>query len=149
MAKASGGAFGPATRVHALCSDEFFDALISHPSVKETYLNWAAAADLRGNLAFESFPFGGIVFHNYRGTDDSTVAVAANKAHFFPVGAPGVFKVAYSPAENFTFANTPGQPWYAMAIPDEKRNAYVDLEVYSYPLHICTHPAVLRKAKVA
>jgi hypothetical protein len=150
IARASGGAFTTTTRVHALCSDEFYDALIGHPKVRETYLNWTAAADLRENTAFESFPFAGIVFHNYRGTDDNTtVAVAANKAQFFPVGAPGIFKVAYSPAETFDFVNTPGLPWYAMIVPDKDRNAFVQPEIYSYPLHICTHPAVLRKGKLA
>lgn len=150
IARASGGAFTMSTQVHCLASDEFYDALTNHANVRAAYLNWTAAADLRENNAFESFRFAGITFHNYRGTDDnSTVAVAANKAHFFPAGAPGVFKVAYSPAETFTFANTPGRPWYVMAIPDQERNARVDLEVYSYPLHICTHPAVLRKAKMA
>ncbi|NCD17921.1 MAG: major capsid protein [Actinobacteria bacterium] len=150
IARASGGAFTMSTQVHCLASDEFYDALTSHANVRAAYLNWTAAADLRENNAFESFRFGGVTFHNYRGTDDnSTVATAANKAHFFPVGAPGIFKVAYSPGEDFDYAKTPGKPWYVKSIPDKDRNTKVDLEVYSYPLHICTHPAVLRKAKMA
>ena len=148
MAKAAQGMWTPTTEVHALAGDTFFDQLISHKSVKETYLNWSAAADLREGAAYSAFPFGGIWWHNYRGTDDgSTISVDADKASFFPVNAPGAFQVAYSPAETFDFANTPGQEVYAMLIPDEKRNAYVDPEVYSYPLHICTRPAMLRRAK--
>ena len=150
MQRAAAGSWTPGTTVHALVGDNFFDALISHKSVKETYLNWAAASDLRGNMAFESFPFGGITFHNYRGTDDnSTVAVHADKCHFFPVGARKVFQVAYSPAETFDFVNTPGRPFYPMIIPDRDRNAFVDLEIYSYPLHICTRPHMLQRAKRA
>lgn len=148
--RAAKGAWTPATQVHSLVGDAFFDALISHKSVKETYLHWAAAADLRDDRAFTSFPFGGIVFHNYQGTDDnSTVAVGTDKAHFFPVGARGVFQVAHSPAETFDFVNTPGREWYPLLVPDRDRNAYIDIEVYGYPLHICTRPQMLQRAKRA
>ncbi len=150
MRRAAKGAWTPATQVHALCSDEFFDALIDHALVRDTFLSWAAATELRSNQAFETFPYGGIFFHNYRGTDDnSTVSIATDKAKFFPVNAPGVFKVAYSPAETFDFVNTPGLPVYAMTIPDRDRNAFVAVEEYSYPLHICTRPEMLQRAKRA
>lgn len=148
MQRAGKGAFTPATEVHALCADDFYDALIDHATVRDTYQNWAAAAELRENKAFRSFPYGGITFHNYRGTDDeSTVAIAAGKAKFFPVNAPGVFEVAYSPAETFDFVNTPGQAVYAMTIPDRDRNAWVRIEEYSYPLFYCTRPGMLQRAK--
>ncbi|MCP1675450.1 hypothetical protein J2T57_002600 [Natronocella acetinitrilica] len=147
MAKAAQGLWTPATEVHAVVGHEFYDALSNHPRVRETFLNWSAAADLREGAAFSAFPFGGIMWHDYRGSDDgSKVAVAADKAHFFPVNAPGAFQVALSPAETFDFANTRGQEVYAMVIPDEKRNAFVDVEVYSYPLHICTRPKMLQRA---
>lgn len=148
MMRAAKGAWTPATQVHGLCSDEFFDALIDHAKVRDTYTAWAAAQDLRQDMSFRTFPYGGIFFHNYRGTDDeSTVAVAANKAKFFPVNAPGVFQVAYSPAETFDFANTPGREVYGMTIPDRDRNAWVRVEQYSYPLYICTRPEMLQRAK--
>ncbi len=151
MAKAGGGAFVPGvTSVHALCGDDFFDLLIKHPSVRETWLNQQASADLRENIAFGSFNFGGITFHNYRGTDDgSKIAIDPTKAKFYPVNAPGVFQVAQSPAETFDFVNTPGQRVYAWTVPDKDRNAWVQMEVYAYPLFICTRPAMLLSAKAA
>ena len=150
MAKAAKGAWTPGTRIHALCGDTFYDDLIGHDSVKETYRNWAAAADLRQDMTYESFPFGGIVFHNYRGTDDdTTITVAADKAKFFPVGAPGIFQVAQSPAEFIEFVNTPGREVYALTIPDRDRNAWVRVELYAYPLFVCTRPEVLQRAKRA
>src|SRR5690606_36590585 len=98
--------------------------------------------------AWEQFTYGGITWVNYRGTDDnSTVAVGTDKAKFFPVGAPGVFQVYYSPGESFDFVNTPGLPIYAMQIPDRDRNAWVRTEVYSYPLFVCTRPKMLQSAK--
>jgi len=150
MERNAKGAMPPGTQVHALCDDVFFDAFIDHARVRDTYLNWAAAEQLRENRAFESFPFAGIIFHNYRGTDDnSTVAVGTDKAKFFPVGAPGVFQVAWSPGESFDVTNTPGLPVYARMIPDRDRNAWIKVEEYSYPLFICTRPEMLQRAKRA
>ncbi len=148
MSRAGQGGMLPTTQVHALAGDGFYDKLIAHAHVRDTYLNQQAANELREGAAFESVRFGGITFHNYRGTDDnSTVAVASGECKFFPQGGKDVFEVAYSPAETFDFTNTPGQPSYAMLIPDRDRNAWVKPEVYSYPLHICTRPGMLQRAK--
>lgn len=149
MARSSAGAWvNGVTECHCLASDDFFDKLISHASVKETWLNQAQASELRAAAAFTSFNFGGITFHNYRGTDDnSKVAIAAGKARFYPVNAPGAFQVAQSPAETFDFVNTPGKRIYAMLVQDKDRNAWVKPEVYAYPLFICTRPGMLQRAK--
>lgn len=146
MQRSAGGAFTPSTTVHALVGDAFYDALIRHPEVEKTYLNWAAAADLRGDRSFQSFTFGGITWHNYRGTDDnSTVAIATDEAKFFPVGARDVFKKAMAPAEFGPYVNTLGQDTYAMNIPDRDRQAWTRGELYSYPLYFVQRPDVLRR----
>lgn len=146
MARSARGSFTPATRVHALVGDTFYDLLINHPQVRKTYEGWAAAADLRAGGAFQAFTYGDITFHNYRGTDDgSTVGVAATEAKFFPVGANGVFKKAMAPAEFGPYVNTLGMDTYAMNIPDRDRQAFTRGEIYSYPLYLCQRPEVLRK----
>ncbi|GHC79438.1 major capsid protein [Limoniibacter endophyticus] len=146
MARSAGGAFTPGTTVHALAGDDFYDALISHAEVEKTYLNWSAAADLRQDRSFEAFTFGGITWHNYRGTDDnSTVAIDPEEAKFFPVGARDIFKKAMAPAEFGPYVNTLGQDTYAMNIPDRDRQAWTRGELYSYPLYFCQRPDVLRK----
>ena len=145
-ARAAKGNFTPATQVHAIASDEFYDKLIAHPKVVATYQNWMAAEALREKTAFESFYFGGITFHNYRGTDDtSTVAVPAGQAKFFPVGARDVFKKAMAPAEFGPYVNTRGQDTYAINVIDRDREAWTKGELYSYPLYLCTLPEVLQK----
>lgn len=150
MARAAEGSWvDGVTQVHCLCGDDFFDALTGHENVVQTYRNWVAAAELREGNAFESFRYGGITFHNYRGTDDNTtVAVSPTLAKFYPVNAIDVFQVAYSPAETFDFVNTPGQEYYTWIVRDKDRNAWVQPEVFSYPLHICTRPLMLQRARL-
>ena len=146
MARSAKGAFTSATTVHSVVGDTFYDLLINHDQVRKTFEGWAAAADLRQGAAFNAFTYGGITFHNYRGTDDnSTVAVATDEAKFFPVGASGVFKKAMAPAEFGPFVNTLGLDTYGMNIPDRDRQAWTRGEIYSYPLFICQQPQVLRK----
>lgn len=149
MRRASRGAWGPGVRIVALVGDTFFDQLIKHSEVRSTYLASAAAADLRGSYLDDRFLFGGIEWINYRGTDDnSTIAVPATKAFFFPVGAPGVFEVAYAPAEFLPFVNTLGQPFYPMTLQDPSgREAFVRVELYSYHLYYCTRPGMLQRGK--
>lgn len=150
MLRGSGGAITSVSQIHALAGDAFYDKLVSHPKVERTYENWSAAVDLRGNSAFSAFTFGGIVWHNYRGTDDnSTVAIAPDEAHFFPTNAPGVFQKAMAPAEFGPFIGTPGQDVYAMNILDRDRQAWSRGELYSYPLYMCARPDVLRRARLA
>lgn len=147
LARSAKGAFTTATTVHALAGDAFYDDLIKHPNVVRSYEGWAAAADLRQNVAFSAFTFGGITWHNYRGTDDnSTVAIDPDEVKFFPVGAKDVFKKFMAPASEFMpFVGTKGQDVYAMNIFDRDREAWTKGELYSYPLYMCVRPQALRK----
>ena len=146
--KAAKGMWLPSTTVHALAGDTFYDQLTAHTEVRQTFLNWTAAADLRENNAYGAFPYGGIMWHNYRGTDDdTTVTVGALKAKFFPVGAPNAFVQAMSPGESLDLVNTMGRPNYAMIVPDKDRNMWADVEVYSYPLYVAARPGMLQRAK--
>jgi len=147
MIRASKGAMVAGSRIQALVGDDFWDGLVNHAEVRQTYLNWTAAEDLRKGTAFSSFSYAGVDWFNYRGTDDnSTVAIATDEAKFFPVGANGLFEVAWGPAEFFERVNLPGVPLLPMVIPDEKRGAFVEIELYSYPLFICKRPQVLYRA---
>lgn len=151
LKRAAKGAFTTGSRIVGLCGDYFWDALVNHSEVRTTFLNYQAAAALREASAFGTFPYAGIDWVNYRGTDDeSTVAIDASSAKFFPVGAPGTFKVAWAPAESIDAVNMPGIPVVPMTVPDPTgHNAYVDVEVYSYPLFVCTRPLTLRRAALA
>lgn len=138
------------SRVHALVGDDFFDALISHPNVEKFWINWQAAAELRGVDPFAQFEFGGIVFHNYRGSDDnSEIAIAVDEAKFFIVGGDGIFVKAMAPADEYMpFVNTPGQSVYAVQELDSQFPAtprFAKYHVHAYPLYYCQKPNTLRR----
>lgn len=140
----------PNTRIMALCGDTFFDGLTSNTEVRQTYLNWQAAQDLRTGLAnaYESFVFGNVEWVNYRGATDSnsvSVGIASDKCRFFPVGVPDMFQKIISPNdEDLNFVNTLGQEFYARQVPDPSGyNAYVELSMDAFNAHVCTTPEAL------
>lgn len=144
MWESSGGGWVEGqTEVHALVGNSFFTALVSHPQVERTYLNYAAAAELRGAIP-DTFPFGGIIFHRWRGAPEGAFTIPTNEARFFPVGATDVFQRVFGPAEFDPFINQAGRDLYAMTIPDRDRGAYVRTEIYNYPLYMCMRPEMLR-----
>lgn len=139
------------TRAVALCGDDFFDALIQSKEVRETYLNYQAAADLRGGVESQ-FQYGSITWINYRGTDDNletSVAVGVKQARFFPINGRNLFGHFMSPGESLEFVNTLGRPFYPMLVPDRDRNTKVDIEIYTYPLFACMHPDMLERGDIA
>ena len=82
--------------VWAFCGDDFFDALISNPSVKHAW-NGIQSAEQRlgGNYAYGVFEFGGIFFENYASSDDNeTISIAPDEARFFWTGIDELIKRA-------------------------------------------------------
>jgi len=148
MRKASGGSWATGTRIHALCGDNFWDELVALAEVRQVYLNRGDSKYVENGGAYESLTYGGIVWENYQGSDDgTTVGIHTDKVRFFPVNAPGAFLEVFSPGEQFEQIGQMGQIAYPMIVRDLARDAYVDLELYTYPLHVCTRPAMLLSAK--
>jgi len=139
-----GGLSTGAVQLRAECGSAFFADLVAHKEVRETYLNTAAAADLRSRVSDE-VSFGGINFRRYRG--NAAFGVPVDKAWFYPEGVEGLFEIYYAPADTFETVNTLGLPLYARSIPDRDRDEWVRLEIESNPLPICTRPQVLRSAR--
>lgn len=132
-------------QIVALCGDAFYDYLTTNAEVRSTFLNWTAAADLRSSVGevWRPFQYAGINWINYRGTDDnSTLALGSTQASVFPVGA-NIFQVARAPAEKFEFLNSPGEKRYSWIVRDLQRDMWADVEVYTYPLYVCTLPQAL------
>jgi len=137
-------------RVWAFCGDNFFDELISHPVVKDVYKNTTdQERRLGANYAFGVFEFGGIVWENYRGTDDNaTVAIDDDEARIFLTGVPGLYAEYFAPADFMETVNTVGLPRYAKLAPDNRFNQFVELHTQQNPLPICLRPKTLVRAVV-
>ncbi len=146
MLRESKGAMTSNSSVRAECGDDFWDDLIAHPEVRETYLSTQSAADLRSGTAFETFNFGGITWSNYRGFDDGTTAsIGVDEARFFPANAPGAFLEVFAPGETFSDLGQLGKRIYPMIVADKDRQMWADVEGYCYPLHVCTRPKMLQR----
>lgn len=134
------------TGAHAWCGKLFWNKLISHPNVRETYLASEAASALRGDrrLAFE---FGGILWERYRGKHNKKPFVADNAAKLVPEGVSGLFITAFAPADYMETVNTEGLPYYAKLerMPFDKG---VMGEAQSNPLHLCTKPLAVRELTI-
>jgi hypothetical protein len=135
--------------IHAFCGDAFFDDLLTHKEVSASYQGTPMAQVLRegfvypnGQKIYGAFEFGGIVWENYRGAVGGVPFVATDKAHLFPVGAPGLFKTVYAPADYIETVNTIGLPRYSRQYdaPDGKS---IQFECQMNALNFCTRPKVL------
>ena len=122
----------------AFCGKNFWNKLIVHKSVKETYLNTMQAAALRGD-ARESFEFGGIVWERYRGKVAGVSFVHDDKALLIPEGVPDLYISSFAPADYMETVNTQGIPYYSKIEPMAFNKGMAG-EAQSNPLHICTRP---------
>ena len=126
------------TGSRAFCGKNFWNKLLVHKSVKETYLNTMQAASLRGD-ARESFEFGGIVWERYRGKVAGVAFVHDDKALLVPEGVPDLYISSFAPADYMETVNTQGIPYYSKIEP-LPFNKGVAGEAQSNPLHLCTRP---------
>jgi hypothetical protein len=142
----------PLQGVHAFVGDAFFDDLLAHPEVVNSYKNTDMASVLRagyvypnGEKIYGAFEFGGIVWENYRGSNGADAMIDTDKAHIFPVGN-NLFKTVFGPADYNETVNTIGLPRYAKqyAFPNDKGIA---LEMQTNALSYCRRPKALIKAR--
>jgi len=136
-------------RVHAFCSDKFFDALISHPDVKTAYERYQIGsqigAALRNSYDYGIFVFGDIAFENYRGSDDGSVTIAEGEAILFPENLE-VNRLYFSPGDFLDSVNSIGLPLYSRLSIDSQFGRWADLCVQSNPLPIVLLPKTLLSA---
>lgn len=155
MARKAKMALPAGWRVWAFCGDEFFDKLVEHPTVKEVYKNTAEQERRLGaSYAFGAFEFGGIVFENYRGTDDGEdvsegtndapmVGIGLNECRLFLTGVPMIYAEYFAPASFMETVGSIGLPRYAKVAPDTKFNEFVELHTQQNPLPLCLRPQTL------
>ena len=143
----------PYAYLRAECSDDFFDDLLAHPEVIESYKGTSMAEVLRqgyvlpdGSKIFGAFEFGGIVWENYRGKIGGTSFIDAGKCHIAPMGVPGLFRTVYGPADYVDTVNTLGRRLY-MRQRLMRNEKGVEIDVQMNNLEYCTRPKALIKGK--
>lgn len=101
----------------ALCSPQFFDALVSQAGVTTAWL--ATATMERYNQtgfrsgSYDQITFGGIRYIRYLGfRPDGTQMIPSGDAYILPVGTMDTFISMYGPAERFDTINTLGERQY-------------------------------------
>lgn len=143
----------PYTDIVAYCGDSFFDAFISHATVRKAWeasnANEFARAGLGGTDRTTSrFRFGNIWWENYRGAIGDVSFIATDVARFVPMGVPDFLIQHYAPANFMETVNTRGQAVYAK----QERMDFdtgVELHTQSNPLMMCTRPRALVKGTSA
>lgn len=151
IAKAIGSGAAARTQIRAVCGDAFWFALTGHPAVSATYLNYAAAAELRGERIWETYDLGGVMWYHYRGTDDgTTMTISTNTAKVFPVGVPGMFQHIMGPANEFLpLVNQRGRRYIPFLVRDNSgRDQWVQPEIYAYPLFVNARPDLVMTATI-
>jgi hypothetical protein len=157
LTRAMGNSLGglPFSGVLALVGNGFWDKLIQHKEVYDTYQGYAAAATLRqaaidpSNQSVQSgvwgsFPLFDITWANYRGGLD--VGIADDEVKFVPLGVPGLFRSVYAPADYIETVNTMGLELYVKQFRMQNDKG-VSLEYQNNVIHYCTRPRVLMRGK--
>lgn len=136
----------PWTDLVAYCGRTFWESLITHKAIKETFLAQVQASQLRGNPT-ETLDFGGVRWKKYRGAANGSQMIGTNDAYIVPRGVPGLLLGRFGPADYWDTVNTPGLPLYAKGIPMENQKGW-DIEMQSNPIHLLTRPRAVIKATV-
>lgn len=123
------------------CSASFFDAFVTHPAVVVAYANWSTNSFLRTDQR-AGFPFGDIIWKEYRGKVGAVPFVEDGYAYAVPEGVPDLFCTHFSPANYMETVNTPGLPYYA-AQQALDFNKGLEVETQTNPLSFNTRPGAV------
>lgn len=144
------GLFGQNATIVMLCGDDWWDAFMANPKVRETYLNISSDQSqvLLTNGAFEEFTgYAGLRLVNYRGTDDNQeIAIKSNEAFAFVSGTDSLVHAVTPCPEFIPFIGSVGREFYAMNLRDTSgRDAWVKYEEYAYPLMYNQRPEATQR----
>lgn len=151
----------------AVCSPQFFNALITHPFVVDTYkyfnqtqgtqvLNGRLTANVYGlDARYRNFYYGGILFIEYRGsfvdrvTGTTTPYIPAGDAYVFPqVASEALFKTYYAPANRFATVNQVAQEAYWFEYMNEKDD-FIEIMSESNFMNAVLRPQALVRVSIA
>jgi hypothetical protein len=147
------------TGLVAVCSPEFFNALITHPYVVDAYkyrdnmdsriLSGRLTANEMGlDARYRTFNYGGILFIEYRGSVGGVQYIPAGDAYVFPMGMSDMFKTYFAPANRFATVNQIAQEAYWFEYLNEKDD-FIEIMSESNFLNAVLRPQALIRVSIA
>ena len=137
----------------ALCSPQFFQALVSNPYVVEAFAAFqqpqsvdilnqrlGTVAPLDGR--YRVFHYGGIEFIEVRGGVGGQPYVTPGEAYVFPRGTSS-FRTHYAPANKFASVNQTAQELYLFSSTGEKDDK-IELEGETNFMNSCVRPQIIK-----
>lgn len=143
------------TGVVALCSPEFFAALISHAKVISAYTYYSSTQEpLRNRLGGDTslrrtFDWAGVRWIEVRdGVHNGTTTtrfIGTDEAYFLPLGTEDTFVSYFAPSNKLDLANTLGEEMYLFQRKNPNGES-LDLELEFSQVHLLRRPQVVVKA---
>lgn len=145
-AKLGGRSFN---RIRVICSLSFFKKLVSAEKMKKAWELYNQNAFARTDqVAAGDFEWMGVIFEIYDGAIGATDFIEEDTAYAYPEGVPGMFQMAFAPADYMETVNTEGQAFYAKQEP-MPFNKGVMGEAQSNPLAFNSLPEAVIKLSAA
>jgi hypothetical protein len=132
----------PYTGVDVICSDTYWQGFIQSKTIRETYLNTAAAASLRG-IPMDYMDFGNVRWWRYRASGN--IKINDGEAKAIPRGVPGLFVQAFAPDDTVESVGrgAMGAPYYLNSRPIDTPAGIKGYQItlQSHPVMLCTRPS--------
>lgn len=137
----------------ALCSPQFFDALVAQQGVTTAWLATATMQQYNQNGFrsgnYDQITFGGIRYIRYLGfRPDGTQMIPSGEAYILPVGTMDSFVTMFGPAERFDTIGTLGERQYVWVQRSED-NTSVKIASESNFINLLRRPQCIVKATAA
>jgi len=140
----------PYDSIAVVAGRNWYDAMVDHPKVRDTFLNHNAASRLRGEMS-TGFAFGSFDdIRRYRDTSAATLPdkIGADEAFAVPMGVSNMFRVFWTPQNRFDTVNDRGRRVLVTRRPDRDHGRFVEMMGESRPIWLNTYPdAVIRLTK--
>lgn len=135
--------------IDASCGEDAWFALMKNPEFRELQKIAENVAAMGGSTRNVPVQFAGVNWSRYQRDAQGKISLPSDKVKFYPSGKGNtVFQDVMAPGETFADLGKYGSPIYSRIIPDTKRDSYVELEVMSYRMALCTRPETLRSGHI-
>lgn len=135
--------------IDASCGESAWFALMKNPEFRELQKIAENVAAMGGATRNIPVQFAGVNWSRYQRDSKGKISLPTNEVRFYPSGKGNtVFQDVMAPGETFADWGQYGKPIYSRIIPDRDRDSFVEVEVMSYRMALCTRPETLRTGHI-